>query len=217
MTVRILLADDHPIVLQGLRRLLETKSDFLIVAETGDGLSVLPLVERLKPDVAILDMMMPGLNGLEVTRQVCERFKETRVIVLSMHKDDGYVLQALRNGASGYVIKDTSPNEIVEAIIQVMRGNKYLSPAIADKLSNPHTIHSRDHLDDPFNQLTSREREVLQLTAEGNTALVIARRLSISRRTVEQHRASVLRKLKLQNQSEIVFYALKKGIIALGV
>ena len=128
MTVRVLLADDHPIVLQGLRRLLESKPDFLVVAETGDGLEVLPLAEQHKPDVLIVDLMMPGMNGLEITRQVCRRLEGIRVIVLTMHKDDGYVIQALQNGASGYMIKDTGPVELVEAIHQVMQGRRYLEP-----------------------------------------------------------------------------------------
>ena len=215
MTVRVLLADDHPIVLQGLRRLLESKPEFLVVAETGDGLEVLPLAERYKPDVLIVDLMMPGLNGLEVTRQVCQQLEGIRVIVLSMHKDDGYVIQALRNGALAYIIKDTGPAELVGAIHQVMQGHRYLSQAIADKFIDQILFHPDEQLDDPYNRLTSREREVLQLVAEGYTGQEIAKRLSISRRTVEQHRANVMRKLGLQNQREIVRYAIKKGILSI--
>lgn len=215
MTVRVLLADDHPIVLQGLRRLLESKPEFLVVAETGDGLEVLPLAERYKPDVLIVDLMMPGLNGLEVTRQVCQQLEGIRVIVLSMHKDDGYVIQALRNGALAYIIKDTGPAELVGAIHQVMQGHRYLSQAIADKFIDQILFHPDEQLDDPYSRLTSREREVLQLVAEGYTGQEIAKRLSISRRTVEQHRANVMRKLGLQNQREIVRYAIKKGILSI--
>ncbi len=211
MTVRVLLADDHPIVLQGLRRLLESKPDFLVVAETGDGLEVLPLAERYQPDVLIVDLMMPGLNGLEVTRQVCQRLERLRVIVFSMQKDEGYVIQALRNGALGYVIKDTGPLELVDAIHQVMQGRRYLSQAIADKFSDQLLSHPEEQLEDPYDQLTGREREVLQLVAEGYTAQEIAKRLSISPRTSEQHRANIMRKLGLQNQREIVRYAIKKG------
>jgi DNA-binding NarL/FixJ family response regulator len=213
MTVRVLLADDHPIVLQGLRRLLESKPDFLVVAETGDGLEVLPLAERLKPDVLIVDLMMPGLNGLEVTYQVCQKIKGIRVIILSMHKDDGYVIQALRNGATGYVIKDTGPAELVEAIHQVMQGHRYLSQVIADRFGDQVLIHPDEELKDPYTQLTRREREVLQLVAEGYTGQDIAKRLSISPRTAEQHRANMMRKLGLQNQREIFRYAIKKGIL----
>ena len=215
MTVRVLLADDHPIVLQGLRRLLESKSDFLVVGETGDGLEVLPLAEQYKPDVLIVDLMMPGLNGLEVTRQVCQRLKGIRVIVLTMHKDYGYVIQALQNGASGYVIKDTGPTELVEAIHQVMQGRRYLSQAISVRFNDQTLSHPEKQLEDLYNLLTNREREVLQLVAEGYTGQEIAKRLSISPRTAEQHRANVMRKLGLQNQREIVRYAIKKGILSI--
>jgi DNA-binding NarL/FixJ family response regulator len=215
MTVKVLLADDHPIVLQGLRRLLESKPEFLVVAEAEDGLGVMALAERFKPDVLIVDLMMPGLNGLEVTRQVCQRFKEIRVIILSMHKEDGYVVQALRNGAVGYVIKDTGPVELVEAIHQVMEGRRYLSPVIAEKFNDQLLFHPNEPLEDPYNLLTNREHEVLQLVAEGFTGQEIAKRLSISPRTAEQHRANVMRKLGLANQREIVRYAINKGILAI--
>ncbi len=215
MTVRVLLADDHPIVLQGLRRLLESKPDFLVVAEAEDGLAVFALAEHHKPDILIIDLMMPGLNGLEVTRQVCQRLKGIRVIILSMHKEDGYVVQALQNGAMGYVIKDTGPAELVEAIRQVMQGHRYLSPVIAEKFTQQNLGHPDEKPEDPYNLLTSREREVLQLVAEGYTGQEIGKRLSISPRTAEQHRANVMRKLGLSNQREIVRYAIKRGILAI--
>ena len=215
MTVRVLLADDHPIVLQGLRRLMESKPDFLVVAETEDGLEVLPLAERLKPDVLIVDVMMPGLNGLEVTRKVCQEVEGVRVIVLSMHKDDAIVLQALRNGASGYVIKDTGPKELVDAIREVMAGRRYLSPSIAARFSEDILCHAHELPADPYDQLTDREREVLHLVAEGYTGQEIAKRLTISPRTAEQHRANVMRKLRFQNQRELVRFAIKKGILSI--
>ena len=215
MTVRVLLADDHPLLLHGLRWLLESKNDFQIVAETGDGLEVLPLVERFKPDVLIVDLMMPGLNGLEVTRQVRQRMEGIRIIILSMHKDDGYIIQAMQNGANGYVIKDTGPTELVEAIREVMDGRRYLSRMIAERFTDPTILQSGEPLEDPYQQLTSREREVLHLVAEGFTGQEIAQRLVISPRTAELHRANVLRKLGLQNQREIVRYAIKKGIISI--
>jgi DNA-binding NarL/FixJ family response regulator len=215
LTVKVLLADDHPIVLQGLRRLLESKPDFQVVGETGDGLAVVGLVEQFRPDVLIVDLMMPGLNGLEVTRQVCRRFDATRVIVLSMHKDDDYVIQALRNGAAGYVIKDTGPSELVLAINQVMGGQQFLSPVIAERINAQLMNHPDEPLVDPYEQLTSREREVLQLVAEGFTGKEIGDRLTISPRTVEQHRSNIMRKLGLANQREIVRYALRKGILGM--
>jgi DNA-binding NarL/FixJ family response regulator len=213
MSVKVLLADDHPIVLQGLRRLLESKAEFDVVAETGDGLEVLPLTEKHQPDVLIVDLMMPGLNGLETTRQVCQRVQGVRVIVLSMHKDDGYVIQALRNGALGYVLKDTGPKELVEAIHHVMLGMRYLSAPIAERFKPQLLQNDETALADPYEQLTCREREVLQLVAEGYTGHEIADRLSISTRTAETHRANTMRKLGFQNQREVVRYALKRGIL----
>ncbi len=215
MTVRVLLADDHPIVLQGLRRLMDSSTGFIVVAETGDGLEVLSLTERYKPDVLIVDLMMPGLNGLEVTRMVCQQVEGVRVIVLSMHKDDAYVIQALRNGARGYVIKDTGPKELIEAIHEVMQGRLYLSPAIAERFTDQLQFQPGEPLEEPYDQLTDREREVLQLVAEGFTSQEIGKRLSISPRTAEQHRANVMRKLGFQNQREIVRFAIKKGILSL--
>ena len=166
-----------------------------MVAEASDGLEVLGLTERYRPDVVIVDLMMPGLNGLEVTRQLCQRLEGMRVIVFSMHKDDDYVIQALRNGAMGYVIKDTGPVELVQAIHQVMEGRRYLSPVIAERIGEQLLHHPNEPLKDPYEQLTSRERTVLQLVAEGYTGQEIADLLSISRRTAEQHRASIIRKL----------------------
>jgi two-component system, NarL family, response regulator NreC len=158
---------------------------------------------------------MPGLNGLEVTRQVCQRIEGIRVIVLTMHKDDGYVIQALRNGAVGYIIKDTGPIELVEAIHEVMQGRRYLSKAIADKFSDQILFQGDNQIEDPYDQLTSREHEVLQLVAEGYTGQEIGQRLSISRRTAEQHRANIMHKLGFQSQREIVRYAIKKGILSI--
>ncbi len=215
MAVRVLLADDHPIVRQGLRRLLEAKAEFLVVAETGDGLEVIGLTGHYKPDVVIVDLMMPGLNGLEVTRQISQRTNGPRVIVFSMHKDDDYVIQALRNGAVGYVIKDSGPAEMVEAIHQVMQGYRYLSPMISERISEQIANHPNEKLKDPYDQLTNRERTVLQLVAEGYTGQEIADMLTISRRTVENHRANIMRKLGFQNQREIVRYAIRKGILSL--
>jgi DNA-binding NarL/FixJ family response regulator len=214
VTVRVMLVDDHPIVLQGLRRLLESKPEFLVVAEASNGLDVLALCEQHRPDVIIVDLMMPGLNGLEVTRQLCQRSEATRVIVFSMHKEDDYVIQALRNGALGYVIKDTGPAELVQAIHQVLEGRRYLSPVIAARIEEQLRAHPDEQYTDPYDQLTNREREVLQLVAEGYTGQEIAALLKISPRTAEQHRASVIRKLGLQNQREIVRYAIRKGILS---
>jgi len=219
MSVKVILADDHPIVRHGLRRLLESKSEFQVVGETEDGLEVLPLVEKLKPDVLILDLMMPGLNGLEAARQVRDQARNVRILILSMHKEDGYVLQALRNGAHGYIIKDSGPSELFDAIHTVLGGSRYLSPQLAerlgDRLNNHLTEGSNEMLMDPYEKLTNREREVLQLVAEGYTAQEIALKLTISRRTAEQHRGNVMHKLGLQNQREVVRYAILRGLLSL--
>ncbi len=213
MSVRVILVDDHPIVRQGLRRLLESEPELQVIAESGDGLEAVQLVERYKPDVLIVDLMMPGLNGLEVTRQVCQRLPYIRVVVLSMHKDDDYIVQALRNGAMGYVIKDTGPSELAQAVREVTSGRRYLSPQIAERLVDRLLLQPSQLMQDPYELLTSREREVLQLVAEGFTSPEIAQRLTISRRTAEQHRANLMHKLGLQNQREVLRYALRKGIL----
>lgn len=216
MSVKVLLADDHPIVRQGLRRLLEADPEFQIVGETGDGLETVQLTEQYRPDVLIVDLMMPGLNGLEVTRQVCQRLPGVRVIVLSMHRDDAYVIQALRNGAAGYVIKDSGPGELAVAIHKVTHGQRYLSPTLTEKLIDVLISGGEEACQgDAYDLLTDREREVLQLVAEGHTATEVARKLSISPRTVEVHRANLMHKLGLTNQKELIRYAIRRGILSL--
>jgi len=182
----IVLADDHHVVRQGLRSLLEAESDFSVVGEAGDGLEATQLVERLQPDVLVLDLMMPSLNGLEVTRQVSQRSPRTHVVILSMHPNEAYVLEALRAGAAAYVLKES-----IEVYMQ-----KAESAAL-----------------DPYETLTAREREVLHLVAEGHTNAEIADRLFISRRTVETHRANLMRKLGLRTQTDLISYALRRGIL----
>jgi DNA-binding NarL/FixJ family response regulator len=215
MTVRVLLADDHPIVRQGMRRLLESQPDFHIAGEAGDGLEALDLAEQLKPDILILDLMMPGLTGMEVVRQVHQRLPDTRVIILSMHKDENYVLHALRNGAKGYILKDTGPGQLVQAIRSVMEGFRYLSPEISERLIDKLLEKPGDENEAGNEKLTNREHEVLQLTAEGLTSAEAASRLSISPRTVEMHRANIMQKLGLRNQTDLLRYALKTGILSL--
>jgi two-component system, NarL family, response regulator NreC len=216
MSVKVFLADDHPIVRQGLRRMLEMEPDFQVIAESGNGLETLQMVEQLKPDVLIVDLMMPGLNGLEVTRQVTQRVPRIRVIILSMHQDDAYVLQALRCGAIGYVLKDSSPNELAEAIRNVNQGRRFLSEKLSSRLIDSMVRNAEEESQiDAYEQLTDREREVLQLILEGNTAAEIAKRLSISPRTAEAHRANLLHKLGITNQVDLFRYAVKKGILPL--
>ncbi len=212
MTVTVLLADDHPIVRQGLRNLLESEPDFHVVGEAGDGLEAVSLVDRLRPDVLIADMMMPGLNGLEVIPRALKLWSKTRVIVLSMQSADAYVVAALRNGASGYVLKETGPAEIVHAVHEVMLGKRYLSPKLSQRFLD---AESTKALSDPYESLTDREREILQMTAEGRTSPQIAKKLSISSRTAEIHRSRMMKKLGLHNHTEVLRYALKRGILPL--
>jgi DNA-binding NarL/FixJ family response regulator len=209
----IVLADDHVVVRQGLRALLEAEPDFAIVGEAADGLEVPDLVERLKADVLVLDLMLPGLNGLEVTRQVQQRSPQARVVVLSMYANEAYVLEALRNGAAAYVLKEASAADLVHAIREVMAGRRYLSPPLSESAIELYVQKAKAAPRDPYEALTTREREVLQLAAEGQSNPEIADRLGISVRTVETHRANLMTKLALHNQTELVRYALKRGIL----
>jgi two-component system, NarL family, response regulator NreC len=211
----IVLADDHHIVRQGLRALLESEPNFRLVGETGDGLEAVRLVEKLQPQVLITDVMMPGLNGLEVTRQVHKVAPHTRVIILSMHANDAYVVEALKNGAVGYVLKDSQASDLVQAVKEVAAGRRYLSPPLSERELELYVKKVEHAPEDPYESLTNREREVLQMAAEGRTSAEIAERLFISPRTAEGHRANVLRKLGLQNHTDLVRFALKRGILPL--
>lgn len=213
MTVTVLLADDHPIVRQGLRHLLEAEPDLKIVGEAEDGLQAVQLTDKLRPNVLIVDIMMPGLNGLEVLRQAKDRSPATCSIVLSMQSADVYVVEALKSGALGYVLKETGPSELVNAVQQVMSGKRYLSPRLSERLIDV-LLQTSDELTlDPYETLTNRERELLHMVAEGLTTSAIAKRLSISPRTAELHRSRMMDKLGLNNQTELIRYALKRGIL----
>jgi two-component system response regulator NreC len=212
-TISIVLADDHRVVRQGLRALLEAEADFRLVGETGDGLETVQLVERLKPDVLIVDLMMPSMNGLEVARQVGQRSSQTRVVILSMHANEGYVLEALRNGAAAYVLKDSSAADLVRAVHEVVAGRRYLSPPLSERAVEAYLRKAEPATLDPYETLTLREREVLHLAAEGYTNAEIAERLSISPRTAETHRANMMRKLDLHTQTDLIRYALRRGIL----
>lgn len=213
--ITLLLADDHAIVRMGLRRLLEAEPDLEIVGEVGDGLQVLPELERLNPDVLVLDIVMPGLNGLEVLRQAKKSAPKTRVIVLSMHSNEAYVFEALRHGAAAYVLKGSNGSELVQAIRSVLAGRRYLSPPISERAIQTYVEKAERQAPEIYDRLTHREREVLQLTAEGHSNAEIAARLFISRRTVETHRANVFDKLGFRTQTDLVRYALRRGIIRL--
>lgn len=211
--ISIVLADDHHVVRQGLRVLLEAEPDFNLIGEAGDGLETARLVERLEPDVLIIDLMMPGLNGLEVTRQVSQRSPQTRVVILSMHANEAYVLEALRNGAAGYVLKDSSAADLVKAVREVVAERRYLSPPLSERAIEAYLHKAQAAELDPYETLTTREREVLHLAAEGHSNAEIAARLSISPRTAETHRANMMRKLELRTQTDLIRFALRRGIL----
>ncbi len=212
MTISILLADDHHVVRLGVRALLEAELDFTVVGEAADGLEAKALMERLQPDMLILDLMMPGLNGMEVLRQVQQLSPRTRVVVLSMHANEAYVVEALRHGASGYALKQSSMLELVQAIRQVMAGGNYLSPAFTRQDIEAYKQKAAAATA-PFDTLTPREREVLQLAAQGFTNAAIAEKLIISPRTAEMHRGNLMRKLNLRTQTDLVRYAHWRGLL----
>jgi len=211
--ITIVLADDHPVVRQGLRALLEAEGSFQVIGETGDGLLVADLVNQLKPTVLILDLVMPGLGGLDVLRQVTQHSPGTKVIVLSMYSNEAYVLEALKNGSRGYVLKDSDSGDLLLAVHEVIAGRIFLSSPFTQRAIEAYTQKTESSTIDPYETLTEREREVLHLAAEGHRSIEIARMLSISPRTAEGHRTSLMRKLHLHNQSDLVRYALNRGLL----
>lgn len=212
-TTTIVLADDHRIVRQGLRALLSAEEDFSVIGEADDGREALEVVRRFNPDVLVLDLMMPGLNGLEVARQVHKHWPKVGIVVLSMHDDEGFVLEALANGVSAYVLKDSNSSDLVLAVREVAAGRRYLSPPLSDRAIETYQQMAKIGTMDKHETLTTREREVLQLSAEGHTNSEIAARLGISPRTAETHRSRLMHKLGLHSQADLIRYALKRGII----
>jgi DNA-binding NarL/FixJ family response regulator len=214
-TTTIMLADDHHMVRQGLRALLEAEPDFCVVGETGDGLEALELVKQLQPNVLVLDLRMPSLNGLEVARQLGKRLPHVGIVILSMYNDEGFVLEALTHGVSAYVLKGANSSELVQAVREVAAGRRYLSPPLSNQVIEAYQQLAQVHALDRSETLTTREREVLQLSAEGHTCGEIATRLGISTRTAETHRYRLMHKLSLHSQADLIRYALQRGIIAM--
>lgn len=212
-TITIVLADDHRIVRQGLHALLKAEADFDVIGEAGDGLKALELVRKLNPDVVVLDLMMPGLNGLEVARQLSKQMPKTKIIILSMYDDEGFVLEALSNGVSAYVLKDAGSNDLIQAVREVRSGHRYLSPPLSDRAIEVYEQMTKAGTMDKYEMLTTREREVLHLSAEGHTNNEIAVRLGISVRTAETHRSRLMHKLDIHTQADLTRYALRRGII----
>ena len=207
--IRILLADDHSLVRHGFRMILGAQPDMEIAGEAGNGNEAVELAQKLKPDVIVMDVAMPELNGIEATRRIIEFSPRTRVLALSMHKDAVYVREILRAGARGYLLKDSADADLLAAVRAVAKGEGYLSPGVSDAVLSDY----RRHVTDPLDLLTSREREVLQLIAEGKTNKEIATSLNLSVYTVEAHRGRLMEKLNLHSTGELVRFAVRSGLI----
>jgi DNA-binding NarL/FixJ family response regulator len=207
--IRILLADDHAVVRQGFKMILAEQPDMEIIGEAGNGREAVELAERLRPDVVVMDVAMPELNGIEATRRLRESMPHTRVVALSMHKDSVYVREILRAGARGYLLKDSMAADLVSAVRTVAAGEGYLSPGVSNAVLDDY----RRHVTDPIDLLTSREREVLQMLAEGKTNKEIASVLNLSVYTVDAHRGRIMEKLNLHSINELVRFAVRNGLI----
>ncbi|MCC6365024.1 MAG: response regulator transcription factor [Bryobacterales bacterium] len=207
--IRILLADDHSVVRQGFRMLLAAQPDMDVVGEAQNGREAVDLAQSLQPDIVVMDVSMPELNGIEATRRIGDAAPRARVLALSMHRDSVYVREILRAGARGYLLKDAQENDLLNAVRAVSKGEGYLSPSVSDAVLNDY----RKHVTDPIDLLTSREREVLQMIAEGQTNKEIAGTLNLSVYTVEAHRGRIMEKLNLHSTGELVRFAVRNGLI----
>ncbi|MFN7993634.1 MAG: response regulator transcription factor [Bryobacteraceae bacterium] len=207
--IHILLADDHAVVRQGFKMILAAQPDMEIVGEAGNGREAVEFAEKLQPDVVVMDVAMPELNGIEATRRLADSSPRTRVLALSMHKDSVYVREILRAGARGYLLKDAIASDLLAAVRAVARGEGYLSPGVSDAVLNDY----RRHVTDPIDLLTSREREVLQMIAEGKTNKEIANILNLSVYTVDAHRGRIMEKLNLHSVNELVRFAVRYGMV----
>jgi two-component system response regulator NreC len=212
---RIVLADDHTVVRKGLRMLLESYPDFLVVADAADGRQAIALVEEHRPDVVVMDVAMPILNGIEAARQISGKYPQVAIVFLSMHSDEAYVLKALKAGARAYLLKDSAEYDLIHAVKAVSEGKAFFSPAISKMLVEDYMRQMRDRgVDDSFELLTTREREILQLLAEGNSNKQVASVLNLSLYTVETHRGNIFQKLNLHSTAELILYAIRKGVIS---
>lgn len=212
--IRVLLADDHAIVRAGLRLLLERERDIAVAGEAADGREALVWLARERADIAVIDVGMPGLNGVETTAEIARRFPRILVVMLSMHRDETYVLRALRAGARAYVLKESAEGELIAAIRAAAAGKSYFSPRVRSVLQAEHVERlRREHREDSFELLTAREREVLQRIAEGNSNKEIAGVLCLSVLTVETHRKNILDKLGLHGTADLILYAVRRGIV----
>ena len=213
--IRIIVADDHAVMRRGLRLVLEQQVDFQVIGEANDGREAMSMVESLKPDVAVLDITMPNLNGIDAARQINARQPGVAIVILSMHADEGYVLRALKAGARGYLLKESPESDFIQAIRAVSTGKAFFSPAVSRMLVEDYVRQLQDKdIEDSYELLTPREREVLQLVAEGKSNKDVANMLNLSLYTVETHRSNILEKLNLHSVPELILYAVRKGVIA---
>jgi DNA-binding NarL/FixJ family response regulator len=213
--LRIVLADDHTLVRHGLRKILEAEPLWEVIAEAGSGREAVKHILELEPDVAIMDVAMPLLNGIEATRQAVRRLPGLHVLILSMHADEAYITQALGAGAQGYLLKDSADTELIRAVTAVAGGKSYFSPAVARVMLDDYVRHlTQKGISDRYEALSEREREVFQLVAEGRSTKEVAEVLSVSPATIETHRAHIFQKLDLHNTAELVLYAVRRGVIS---
>lgn len=213
--LRLLLGDDHTIVRQGLRKILEEKPEWLVVGEAGDGREAVRLAVTLKPDVAILDIGMPLLNGIDATAQIVRRVPDVRVLILSMHSQEAYVSRALQAGAKGYLLKDSAGHDLIKGIAAVAAGKSFFSPAVTRLMLDDYVRRAAETpVADRYDALSEREREIFQLIAEARSNKEVAELLGISVSTVETHRARILEKLDVHNTAELVLYAVRRGVIS---
>lgn len=214
--IQVILAEDHTIVRAGLRALLEQSERIEVIAEAKDGKEACNLATSLKPNVVVMDITMPNLNGIEATRRIKDDHPEIKVVMLTVHANEAYILQALRAGAEGYLVKQTAPEDLVSAVEAAAQGEAFLSPLISKSVMENYLDHSEDSYEsDSLDSLTKREREVLQLIAEGKTTRQIAKQLFVSQKTIRNHRANMMSKLDVHNTASLTLYALRKGVISL--
>jgi two-component system, NarL family, response regulator NreC len=213
--MKVLLADDHKIVRDGLRTLLEKHADIMVAGEAEDGREALQLARKLSPDVVVMDIAMPDLNGIEATRQILSEYPGIKIVALSMHSDKRFVSEMLKAGASAYLLKDCAFEELITAIRTVMKGKIYLSPGIAGVVLEDYIRTDRSSGLSVFSQLSDREREVLQLMAEGKTTKEVAAHLNVSIKTVETHRTNIMTKLDIHSIAELTKYAIREGLTTL--
>ena len=213
--IRILLADDHSILREGLRMLLDRQDEFAVVGDASNGREAVEMAEKHDPDVVIMDLAMPGLNGIEATRRIIARSPRTAVVILSMHSDESYILRSLKAGARGYLLKDSLKADLLDAVRAAVRGKSFFSPKVSQVLKEEYVneLEARG-AEDTWELLTDREREILQLVAEGKTNKEIAALLNISIYTIDTHRSHILQKLNLHSAPELILYAVRKGIIS---